>query len=58
MKKKTMIAAIVLMTGTVLTMAGCKSMCKMNHGDDAKSSMGEAQHPAGCACNKCAAMKK
>jgi hypothetical protein len=52
MKKITMIAALVLLTGTVLTMTGCKSM----HADDTESSMSEAQHPAGCACDKCAAM--
>jgi hypothetical protein len=57
MKKITMIAALALMTGTVLTMTGCKSMCKMTHGDGSKSSMNEAQCPAGCACDKCAAKK-
>lgn len=55
MKKKTMTVAMILMTGTVLTMTGCKGMCKMIHGDDAKSCMSEEKCPEGCACAKCEA---
>ena len=59
MKKKVMIVGLVAMTGTLLTLTGCKSMCKMTHGsdDEAKTSMTEGQCPPGCACAKCTAAK-
>ncbi|MEE9369702.1 MAG: hypothetical protein V3V05_12700 [Pontiella sp.] len=59
MKKKVMLVGFVAMTGALLTLTGCKSMCKMMHGsdDDAKSSMTEKQCPSDCACAKCTAAK-
>jgi len=59
MKKKVMIVGLVAMTGALLTLTGCKSMCKMMHGsdDEAKTSMTAEKCPAGCACAKCDAAK-
>lgn len=59
MKKKTMIAAAIAMTGMLIAMTGCKGMCGMKHGeacDCEKCSMRTAQHPSGCTCDTCAAM--
>lgn len=59
MKKKVILVGFVAMTGALLTLTGCKSMCKMmpgSHGD-AKPDMTAQQCPPDCACAKCTAAK-
>ena len=58
--KKSVILGLVIVTGVVLAMTGCKSMCGMKN-DDMSSSMKSdmsGQHPAGCTCATCAMKNK
>ncbi len=59
MKKKVLLVGFIAMTGTLLTLTGCKSTCNMMHheSDDAQSSMTAKQCPPGCTCAKCTAAK-
>lgn len=60
MKKKVMLVGFIAMTGALLTLTGCKSMCKtMHHGSDdtAQAGMTAKQCPPGCTCAKCTAAK-
>ncbi len=56
MKNKTMMMAAIAMTVLLMTMTGCNSMCGKKGSSCTKSSMSEMAHPAGCKCEKCAAM--
>lgn len=60
MKNKVMLIGFVAMTGLLLSLTGCKSMCKMSHAESdeaSKASMSAQQCPPGCACAKCTAAK-
>ncbi len=60
MTKKSVMLRLVVLTGAVLAMTGCKGMCgskTCEASSGMKSEMPVGQHPAGCTCEACT-MKK